>query len=595
MKNKVNVISNKIKIMISKSNRTIIQTVFLGVFIVTGIFNVSYGQAKVDKLDKLIRAYAEYGKFNGSVLVTEKGKVIYKKGFGLADMEWNIPNQPDTKHRLGSITKQFTSMLIMQLVEQGKLKLDVPISAYLPDYPKKNGDVITIHHLLTHSSGIPNMTSFPGFFKNISRNSYSPVQLVNLFADSTLQFKPGERFAYSNSGYILLGYIIEKVTGKSYEQVLQENIFTPLKMNNTGYDHNRPLLKNRANGYEKRGRSYVNANFIDMSVPYAAGALYSTVEDLSLWDQALYGNQLLRKENMDLLFTKHISSDGGHYGYGWDIGEMRLGNTAARIETIGHGGGIDGFNTQLTRISSDKSFIVLLNNTGGAPLNEMTNAIAAIIYDKSYDLPKRSVAYSLADRMEKEGIPATLVYYDEIKDSSGYYLNENEMNGTGYQFLQSGKVNEAAAIFKLNTKAFPKSANVYDSYGEALMALGNKTEALENYKKSVKLNPGNENAIKILKDNGIKTDDLIKKVSIEYLKLLEGEYLNVDNKEWKIKFDVAEGILYGNDRGYRYKVLPVGEGEFVNPDDGASLVFDTKDKNAITMVLFGTAKFKKAI
>jgi len=578
-----------------RSARTISNAVFLGAIIVTGIFNVSYGQAKVDKLDKLISAYTEYGKFNGSVLVAEKGNVIYKKGFGWADMEWSIPNQPDTKHRLGSITKQFTSMLIMQLVEQGKLKLDVPISTWLPDYPKKNGDVITLHHLLTHSSGIPNMTSFPNFF-NIMRDAHTPAQLVNGFADSTLQFKPGERNAYSNSGYILLGYIIEKVTGKSYEQVLQENIFIPLKMNNTGYDHNRTLLKNRANGYEKNGRSYVNANFIDMSVPYAAGALYSTVEDLYLWDQALYGNQLLRKENRELLFTKHIPAGGGHYGYGWDIDEMPIGNTAERINTIGHGGGINGFNTQLTRIPSDKSFIVLLNNTGGAPLNEMTNAIAAIIYDKSYDLPKRSVAYSLADRMEKEGIPAALVYYDEIKGSSEYYLNENEMNGTGYQFLQSGKVNEAAAIFKLNTKAFPKSSNVYDSYGEALMALGNKTEALENYKKSVKLNPGNEGGIKILKDNGIKTDDLIKKVPVEYLKLLEGEYLNADNKEWKITFDVAEGILYGNDRGYRYKVLPVGgEGEFVNPDDGASLVFDTKDKNAITMVLFGRVKFKKIL
>ena len=579
----------------SKSNRTIIQTVFFIVFIVTGIFNVS-AQAKVDKLDKLISTYAEYGTFNGSVLVAEKGKVIYKKGFGLADMEWNIPNQSDTKHRLGSITKQFTAMLIIQLVEQGKLKLDVPISTYLPDYPKKNGDIITIHHLLTHSSGIPNMTSFPGFVKDVMRKSYSPAQLVNISADSTLQFKPGERFAYSNSGYLLLGYIIEKVTGKSYEQVLQENIFTPLKMNNTGYDHHGTLLKNRASGYEKNGRSYVNANFIDMSVPHAAGALYSTVEDLYLWDQALYGNQLLRKENMDLLFTKHMPSGGGHYGYGWNIGEMPLGNTAERIGTIGHGGGINGFNTQLTRIPSDKSFIVLLNNTGEAPLNEMTNAIAAIIYDKSYNLPKRSVAYSLADKLDKDGIPAALEYYKGIKDSTGYYLNENEMNATGYQFLQAGKVKEAAAIFKLNTIAFPKSSNVYDSYGEALMALGNKTEAIENYKRSVQLNPGNEAGIKILKDNGIKTDDLIKKVSIEYLKLLEGEYQNVDNKDHKIKFDVVEGVLYGNDRGYRYKVLPVGgEGEFVNPDDGASLVFDTKDKNAITMVLFGRVKFKKAL
>lgn len=578
--------------MIKQYIFTVLATLF---FTQAGIAQ-STGQAKVDKLDKLMHAYAEYGKFNGSVLVAEKGKVIYKKGFGLADMEWNIPNLPDTKHRLGSITKQFTAMLIMQLVEQGKLKLDVPISTYLPDYPKENAAIITIHHLLTHSSGIPNMTAFPGFYKNISRNSYSPAQLVNLFADSTLQFKPGEKFAYSNSGYILLGYIIEKVTGKTYEQVLQENIFTPLRMNNTGYDQRRTLLKNRASGYEKNGRHYVNANFIDMSVPYAAGALYSTVEDLYLWDQALYGNQLLRKENMDRIFTKQIPSGGSnYYGYGWFISEIQLGNTAARIETIGHGGGIDGFNTQITRIPSDKSFIVLLNNTGGAPLNEMTNAIAAILYDKSYDLPKRSVAYSVADKMEKEGIPAALEYYKGIKDSIGYYLNEREMNGTGYEFLQSGKVKAAAAIFKINTQAFPKSANAFDSYGEALMALGNKTEAIENYKQSVKLNPGNEKGIKILKDNGIKTDDLIMKVPIDYLKLLEGEYQNVDNKEWKIKFEVTEGILYGNDRGYRFKVLPVGEGEFVNPDDGASLVFDTKDKNAITMVLLGRARFRKIL
>jgi CubicO group peptidase (beta-lactamase class C family) len=578
--------------------RTIINTVFFLVFIATGAYNVSYGQGKVDKLDKLITAYAESGKFNGSVLVAEKGKVIYKKGFGLADMEWNIPNQPDTKHRLGSITKQFTAMLIMQLVEQSKLKLDVPISTYLPDYPKKHGDVITIHHLLTHSSGTPNFTSFQIYFKNIRPNAYSPMQLVNLFADSTLQFKPGEKHAYSNSGYVLLGYIIEKVTGKTYEQVLQENIFTPLKMNNTGYDHYRRMLKNRASGYEKNGRLYVNANFIDMSVPYAAGAMYSTVEDLFLWDQALYGNQLLRKENMDLLFAKHIPSGGSYYyGYGWGIGAIPLGNTTERIETVGHGGGIDGFNTQLTRIPSDKSFIVLLNNTGGAPLNEMVNAIAAILYDKSYNLPKRSVAYSVGNMMEKQGIPAALEYYKGIhKDSTGFYLNEGEMNGTGYQFLQEGKAKEAAAIFKLNTQAFPKSANTYDSYGEALMALGNKKEAIENYLQSVTMNPGNENGIKILNANGVKTDHLIPKIPVEYLRLLEGEYQNIDNNQWKIKFALTDGVLYANDRGYKFKVLPVREGgEFVNPDDGASLVFDTKDKSAITLLLFGRAKFRKVI
>lgn len=420
-------------------------------------FNVAQAQTKADKIDKLVSTYAEYGKFNGSVLVADKGNVIYKKGFGLADMEWNIPNQPDTKHRLGSITKQFTAVLIMQLVEQGKLQLHVPVTTWLPDYPKKNGDIVTIHHLLTHTSGIPNMTSFPGFIKDVSRNAYTPAQLVKISADSTLEFKPGERFAYSNSGYLLLGYIIEKVTGKSYEQVLQEHILTPLGMTNTGYDHHETLLKNRARGYQKNGRRYVNAPFLDMSVPYAAGAMYSTVEDLYRWDQALYNNEMLRPENMDLLFTKHIPSGGGHYGYGWGVDNMQLGNTQERIPTIGHGGGIHGFNTLITRIPGDKSFIVLLNNTGGAPLNEMTRAIAAILYDKSYDLPKRSVAFYLADKIEAEGLQAALQYYPGIKDAPSYYLNEHEMNGTGYEFLLSGKLHEAAAVFKLNTEAFPKS------------------------------------------------------------------------------------------------------------------------------------------
>src|ERR1041385_7456139 len=345
----------------NKSKRTITKAVFLEVFLLINILNVSCGQTKIDKVDKLVSAYAEYGQFNGSVLVAEKGKVIYKKGFGFANMEWNIPNQPDTKHRLGSITKQFTSMLIMQLVQQGKLKLDVPISTYLPDYPKNNGDAITIHHLLTHTSGIPDFTSFPNFFKDRMRNTYTPEELVSFFSDSALEFKPGERFQYSNSGYTLLGFIIEKVTGKSYEQVLQDNILTPLHMNNTGYDHNATLLKNRASGYNKIGRSYTNASFADMSVPYAAGAMYSTVEDLYLWDQALYSEILLPKKYMDLLFTKHIWEGRSYYGYGWFIGEMPIGNTQEELQTISHGGSINGFGTLITRIPSDKSLILLLN------------------------------------------------------------------------------------------------------------------------------------------------------------------------------------------------------------------------------------------
>ena len=253
--------------MKQRSKHFAVKTILIGLFIQLITIPVSFGQTKTEQIDKLMNLYSEYGQFNGSILVADAGKVIYKKGFGMANMEWNIPNQPDTKHRLGSVTKQFTAMLILQLVEQGKLKLDAPISTYLLDYPKASGHKITIHHLLTHTSGIPNYTSFPNFVKELSINPYSPEAFVKKFADLPLEFTPGEKFAYSNSGYFLLGYIIEKVSGKTYEQFLQDNILTPLKMNNTGFDHHETILKNRASGYEKNGKNYDNASYLDLSIP----------------------------------------------------------------------------------------------------------------------------------------------------------------------------------------------------------------------------------------------------------------------------------------------------------------------------------------
>lgn len=498
----------------------------LGVFLLLATINTSFGQTKVDQLDELINLYTEYGQFNGSVLVAKNGEVIYKKGFGLANMEWGIPNQPNTKHRLGSITKQFTAMLIVQLAAEGKLELDAPVSTYLPDYPQPNADKITIHHLLTHTSGIPNYTSFRTFMREDSRDHFSPEEFVRIFADSTLIFTPGERFSYSNSGYFLLGVIIEKITGKPYEQALQENIFTPFKMNDTGYDHHSTIIKNRASAYEKNGSEYVNADYIDMSIPYAAGSLYSTVEDLYLWDQALYTNQLLDKKHMDLVFTKHIPAFGLHYGYGWVIGNEPVGNTNDSLEVISHGGGINGFNTLIERVPSDKSLILLFNNTGGAPLNDMGVAINGIIHGKSYDLPKKSVASSLLEVILEKGITAGLVHYNDIKDVDTHALNEREMNNAGYQLLQADKVKEAKAVFKLNVEAFPASSNVYDSYAEALMLEGEDELAIENYKKSIELNPANQNGIDMLEKLGVETEGLTKEIVIsnEILESYVGKY-----------------------------------------------------------------------
>ncbi|MEX0275677.1 MAG: serine hydrolase domain-containing protein, partial [Flavobacteriaceae bacterium] len=299
------------------------------------------GTSKTSEIDSLIKTYADYEQFNGAILVAHKGQIVYKNAFGMANMDWNIPNQTNTRFRLGSVTKQFTSMLIMQLVAEKKLELHTPIATYLPSYPKPQADQITIHHLLTHSSGIPNYTSFPNY-RTAMRNPTPPLELVKTFADSTLLFTPGDRFHYSNSGYVLLGQIIEKVTGKPYEKVLEEKIFDPLDMDGSGYEKGQQIIKNKALGYYRNGSRFANANYIDMSMSYAAGGIHSTVENLYLWDRALYTEKLLPKTYLDSLFLPYQPIGEHHYAYGWSVGKMPIGNTEEKIGVIDLDGIING-------------------------------------------------------------------------------------------------------------------------------------------------------------------------------------------------------------------------------------------------------------
>ena len=338
---------------------------------------------KISKqLDVLTASYAKAGQFNGTVLVAEKGKVVFAKGYGLANREWDQPNAPDTKFRLGSLTKQFTSMLVMQLVEKGQLKLDAHITDYLPDYPKAGGDKITLHHLLTHTSGIPNYTAQPNFRNGPSIQPTTPVAFVSTFSAMPLEFEPGSKFNYSNSGYFLLGAIVEKVTGKPYAQVLTENILQPLHMQDTGYDLAGTILPKRATGYEKTPTGMANSAYLDMTVPYAAGSLYSTVLDLYKWDQALYTNQLLSEANKALLFKDFKSG----YAYGWNIGKSPMGPDTVAVQQ--HGGGINGFRTFLLRAPKDHHLVVVLDNEGGPKVSQLSADLLKVLYRQPATGPK---------------------------------------------------------------------------------------------------------------------------------------------------------------------------------------------------------------
>jgi CubicO group peptidase (beta-lactamase class C family) len=473
---------------------TILATLYLG-----------QAQDKAEQIDQLVQKYYEYGQFNGSVLVAEQGVILFKKGYGEANKEWGIANTPDTKFRLGSITKQFTATLVLQLVEQGKVRLDGKITDYIPDYPKAAGDKVTIHHLLTHTSGIPSYTSMPKFWQELSKRPYTPIEFIKVFWDLPLEFEPGSKFQYSNSGYFLLGVIIEKVTGKPYAQVLQENIFNPLGMSSSGYDMPAPILPKRASGYEKRGGAYINASYVDMTTSYSAGALYSTVEDLYRWDQALYGDKILSEESKKTMFEPRIAPGGTplasmRYAYGWFVGKELIGTTQESIYTIGHGGSINGFNSLITRIPESRSLIVLLNNTGAAPLAAIERSILGILYGKPYAPAKRSIADVLRETIQTSGIEAAVRKFNELQDNKDEYsLSEEQINSLGYEYLQGGKLKEAIEVFKLNVAAFPQSFNVYDSLGEAYAAAGEKELAIKNYERSLELNPKSQSGIEALK------------------------------------------------------------------------------------------------
>ena len=467
------------------------------VFLVLAFLSIgvaaSMAQTKSEKIDSLMRVYNEYGQFNGSLLVAENGTVILKKGYGFANFEWDIPNTPDTKFRLGSITKQFTAMLIMQQVEKGAIALDDPIDKYLKDYPKPQGEKVTVRHLLTHTSGTPNYTEFMDIRRD--RSSYSLDRLIATFSSKPLEFEPGTKWHYSNSGYVLLGAILEHVTGKPYEALLRTSILDPLGMMNSGYDHFEPILKKRATGYE-RSVNLENAPYLDMSVPYAAGAMYSTVEDLYLWDRALYTDRLISAKSKALYFTPFLN----HYAFGWGVNFIRQGESSDTVLAISHGGGINGFNTLIVRIPDAQHLIVLLNNTGGTGLEEMARAICGILYGKAYALPRRSLAVELGTFINGHGLEQVAGKFRELKERTGEFsLRESEMNMLGYQLLQQGKAKAAIEVFKLNVDAYPKSWNVYDSLGEAYMNDGQTSLAIENYEKSIELNPANVNGVDTLK------------------------------------------------------------------------------------------------
>jgi CubicO group peptidase (beta-lactamase class C family)/uncharacterized protein YneR len=414
----------------SRICRFLIPLLFFGFILGNTDWAQAVGQAS-DKdlsaqIDRLLSDVYKPGQPGAAVLVKKQGRVILRKGYGLANLELNVPIEPDMIFRLGSITKQFTAVAILTLAEEGKLSLQDEITKFLPDYPTQ-GHKITVEHLLTHTSGIKSYTGLPEWLP-LQRKDMSVSEIIDLAKDKPMEFAPGERWEYCNSGYILLGAIIEKVSGKTYADFLQERIFGPLGLKSTCYDSTSRIIPRRIPGYTKGNAGFENAPYLSMSQPYAAGSLASSVDDLATWTESLLAGKLIKRETLEKAFTSYKLKDGldTGYGYGWEISKYE----GHRL--IEHGGGIHGFMTYALFFPEDQVFVALLTNStiDGLQPDPLAFRAGCLALGISY---KEPVPISLS---EKDLEPLTGVYINVQGEE--LYITRQE-NKLVYQRAGGGK------------------------------------------------------------------------------------------------------------------------------------------------------------
>ena len=489
---------------------------------------------------ELMKEYEENGRrkiqspFSGSVLIAKDGQITFKQAYGFLDREKEIPNAVETKFPIGSVTKQFTAMLIMQMVEGGTLELSDTLSSHLPYLPESFANQFTIHQLLSHTSGLPH---YPGLFRSgvnsneFAATAYSPKDLALLISSLELIYEPGETFHYSSLGYMLLGALLEEVSGKSYSILLEEKITSRLGMQNTGFASNEFIEKETAKGYAfaedetfmmlfmKYGGEFETVRFRDQSNKYSTGGMHSTVEDLFIWSEAIRNNTLLNEEMTQRMLTQNKEG----YCYGWFKNWDELIERNTTVKMITHGGALFGHRSSIT-LFEDGTTIIFLANV--SPIKDME--LIHQLYLTAHQLPDTFRLKGYPDRSsltifeEAGGLNAFNNFFDRLSELSGYRVLPSESSFTHLMYLygEAGDLNKAdslkqvyyrdyepteAAInstayrlvesncdlalnfFRDNTSRYPDSPNVWDSLGEGLVACGSKEEAIQYFEKAVEL------------------------------------------------------------------------------------------------------------
>ncbi|HAS47367.1 MAG TPA: hypothetical protein DCS93_43220 [Microscillaceae bacterium] len=443
-------------------------------------------QILTQKLDQVTQQFVDYNQFGGVVLVAQKDRIIYQKSFGLANRSWNIPNTLDTRFQIGSVTKPFTAILALQQVARGKLALQGKVSDYLPNYPQKTGRQITIHHLLSHTSGLVHYNDFPNYRRTILNKAYTTGGYLSVFKDSTLKFKPGAQFDYSSFGYYLLGVILEKVTQKSYAQLLQEYIFSPTNMTHSSLDNGQVKAKQAiAYRYNFNWGEYGYPAYRHYSTAFSTGGIFTTAGDLFKFQRYLMQGKFLPSNLQKMLF-KVVK---GNYAYGWLVENVTMGTQAMPL--YWHDGGITGYTANLRILPKDQSCIIVLSNTRGYKSVRLPDYLLQTLYKQPVQM-KASLWKQLYPVVYNQGAKAAIALYRQLKTTSAEkyaFDNEREYRLIGHRLLRNAKTKDAQAIFQFNLNTFPQSANMHEDLGYYYRTLNKRGKAIEFYKKAMAIEP----------------------------------------------------------------------------------------------------------
>jgi CubicO group peptidase (beta-lactamase class C family) len=461
-----------------------------------------FSQTKNAKLSATMQTYHHFNMFDGAVLVAENGKVIYKDAFGLANREWNIPNRTDTKFMIGSVSKPLTATLMLIQVQKGLIGLDNTIEDYLPEFKNKPAAKVTIRQLLGHKSGMPNYDIIKDFFPGISRQNFTRADYIKIYMDSALSFKPDSGWSYSSWGYFTLGYIMEKVTGKSYSQLMKEDIFSKLHMDNSGSYYHTQIVPNRATGYDYSFGGFTSSDFRDQSNTMGTGDIYSTVEDLFKFHLSISNHTLLNKELIDEMLAPG-KLQYNNYGFGW-FNQIFYYTETDSIKANFHLGKTDGFISFALRIPASNSFVVILGNSSPTDFFGIIKSLIKVLYNKPVSL-KQPVHKKMETLLPQLGAVKTVEEYNKMKkDTAQYYIDWISMNYMSEQLLTLKRYEDARVIAENNVVEFPDKDLVMVTMGNIYLALNRKKDAIKYYEKTLQLNPDYEEAKSRLRELIVK-------------------------------------------------------------------------------------------